>query len=375
MAAVTNIDIVLSFDTTGSMAPCLYQVRQVLSRLTDLIFTSIPLRGVSARVGVICHGDYDSVSQYIVKKLELTNNIDSIKHFILNTEAVRNSWNEGEAYEVALREANAMAWNPSARKVIILVGDDKPHPANFPGNTLQLDWKQELQSLTDMDIAIYAVQCPSLKIERSQSFYQALSQSHARSTYILLSQFSMIGELLIALLYHASDDTTELEAYETQLRKTGTYNRNMEQMFNTLLAREDRNTTNFTTHTFAANANIQNCVPVPIGRFQRFSVNRDVSIKDFVLETGAVFKTGRGFYELSKTETINSKKEVILEHLQSGNMYSGEEARRILGLPSNSTAKINRRDIPSDYRVFVQSTSYNRKLIANTSFLYEITQS
>lgn len=48
-------------------------------------------------------------------------------------------------------------------------------------------------------------------------------------------------------------------------------------------------------------------VPVPPGRFQRLDVDADVSIKDFVTSTGAVFKAGRGFYELSKPEDVSDK--------------------------------------------------------------------
>jgi len=51
------LDLVVAFDATGSMAPCLFDVRTNLSRLTRELFERLPAKGVSVRVGVIgvCH--------------------------------------------------------------------------------------------------------------------------------------------------------------------------------------------------------------------------------------------------------------------------------------------------------------------------------
>jgi hypothetical protein len=43
----------------------------------------------------------------------------------------------------------------------------------------------------------------------------------------------------------------------------------------------------------------------------------------------------------------------------------------MLGLPIGENARIRPTHL-EEYRVFVQSTSYNRKLISGTRFLYEV---
>lgn len=182
----------------------------------------------------------------------------------------------------------------------------------------------------------------------------------------------MIGELLVALLHHANDNAPELIAHEERLISMGNYNRNMELAFNTLLERPDAGRMAYTAVPVAGGG--PGRIPVPTGRFQRFNVPADTSIKDFVVATGAVFKTGRGFYELSKTESVNHKKEVILEHVGSGEMFSGNDARTLLGLAVGGEGSVSKRSVPAGHRAFIQSTSYNRKLIGGTSFLYEITQ-
>ena len=83
------------------------------------------------------------------------------------------------------------------------------------------------------------------------------------------------------------------------------------------------------------------------------------------------FKTGRGFYEFTKTETIQGKKEIILMDRSTGDMFEGEAARDLLGLPMGTTVRIKPSNLEK-YVVFVQSTSANRKLIGNTRFLYEV---
>lgn len=373
MAAIaTAIDLVISFDTTGSMAPCLYQVRQELTRLTELMFRTMPARGVNVRIGVIAQGDYDSAAQYVTKFQDLTDDANLVKTFIQYTEPVSNSWNEGEAYEQALRVARGLTWRPDARRALVVVGDDKPHPADFPGNVDHVDWKTEITALTELDIATYAVQCPSLQIPRSEAFYKHIAATHRRGAYILLSQFAMVGELLVALLHHAEDNTAELVAHEERLISAGNYNRNMEVVFNTLLERPDAGRMAYAAPTAVPAALAAQRTPVPAGRFQRFNVPTDQSIKDFVATTGAIFKTGRGFYELSKTETVGARKEVILEHVASGEMFSGNDARIMLGLGAGE-GTVSKRSVPAGHRAFIQSTSYNRKLIGGTSFLYEIT--
>jgi hypothetical protein len=107
------------------------------------------------------------------------------------------------------------------------------------------------------------------------------------------------------------------------------------------------------------------------GRFQVLDVENDISIKAFVLENGLSFKVGRGFYEFTKTETIQAKKEIILMDRVTGDLFAGSAAREMLGLPMDATMRIKPSSLEK-YVVFVQSTSANRKLIGNTRFLYEV---
>lgn len=379
---ITELDVVVSFDTTASMTPVLFQVRRELEKLVTLLFTSLSAKGVNVRFGAIAHGDYDSASQYIVQHLDLTDDVDKITKFITTVQPVSNFWNEGEAYEQALRVAkSSMSWRGTAKHVLVLTGDDKPHPANFPGNTDKVDWKTEASELAAMDVPIYSVQCPSLAIPRSLDFYQGLADAHTRGAYILLSQFALVNPLIEALLYHATGDIAALQAHESKLETAGTYNRHMELAFNTLLGRDDANKTGGSTHVAGADVTASSAgagarVPVAPGRFQSFVIEEDQPIKEFVMESVGedAFKAGGGFYELIKEENVSDKKEVVMEHKRSGDMFSGADARALISLPSKGAKKVSPSDVPNGYRAYIQSTSWNRSLKKGQYFMYQVGQ-
>lgn len=94
---------------------------------------------------------------------------------------------------------------------------------------------------------------------------------------------------------------------------------------------------------------------------------KDQVIKDFVEKvTGVPYVKGQAFYELSKTELVQGGKEIVIVHKGSDlKRYGGAEARQILGLGVYDM-KVKPGD-HGDWRIFVQSTSLNRKIIAGTS--------
>lgn len=92
-------------------------------------------------------------------------------------------------------------------------------------------------------------------------------------------------------------------------------------------------------------------------------------IDEFTQACGFTYRTGKGYYELMKTETIQAGKEIaIVERSGQGRVFMGRDARNIIGLPDMEVRV--KPDYNREYAVFVQSTSINRKLVANTRYLY-----
>ncbi len=106
------------------------------------------------------------------------------------------------------------------------------------------------------------------------------------------------------------------------------------------------------------------------GRMVR--VNADSVIREFVeSNTNRGYVIGKAYYELSKLEILQpQKKIVIVENKLGGRQFGGDDARQMLGLPVGAQCKIKPGDT-GGWRVFVQSTSVNRKLIAGTFIFIE----
>lgn len=84
-------------------------------------------------------------------------------------------------------------------------------------------------------------------------------------------------------------------------------------------------------------------------------------------KTGKPYIPGTVFYELTKSELVQYHKELAVVAKSDGKRYFGAQARQLLGLP-NSDCRVRPGD-HGDWRVFVQSTSRNRKLLGGTSIL------
>jgi hypothetical protein len=102
--------------------------------------------------------------------------------------------------------------------------------------------------------------------------------------------------------------------------------------------------------------------------YQILNVRKDGPIREFVeswLKTPYV--KGSAYYELTKPETVQAYKEVCIQHRANGKVYAGRQARSILGLPTTEI-RVSPGD-HGDWRIFIQSTSYNRNLAGGTFLL------
>lgn len=103
--------------------------------------------------------------------------------------------------------------------------------------------------------------------------------------------------------------------------------------------------------------------------FTSISVSREMEMKEFVEEnTNQPYKLGSAFYQLSKTETIQAGKDVMLMEKGKRGIWAGPEARQLIGIPANSSGKVTPGN-HSNFDIFVQSTSTNRKLVRGTRVL------
>ena len=104
------------------------------------------------RIAVIAHGDYCDYAKYIVKWIDFGASLPELCNFVENVE--RTGGGDGpECYELVLKRAREeLAWTPGSQRILVVIGDDEPHPVGYTynGERHDIDWKEECDLLRDM---------------------------------------------------------------------------------------------------------------------------------------------------------------------------------------------------------------------------------
>jgi len=200
--AVKGVDVVFSFDTTGSMCSYLNEVKTCLSQMVKQLLTDVP----TIRIGIMCHGDY--CDSYVTKFTDLSKDVDALVKFITNVGSTGGG-DEPEAYEVALRECSEkMSWEADHAKALVMIGDAYPHEPNFAANKLKIDWKVEVANLAAKNVKIYSVRCGSHANTTSINFFKTMADVTSGS-YLELKHLSLLKDMFMGVCYR--------EGYEMEL--------------------------------------------------------------------------------------------------------------------------------------------------------------
>jgi len=390
------LDVLVSFDTTQSMYPCLTEVRAHVKSVVTKLQTDVP----GIRIALLAHGDYgDEKLTYMIKKLDFTTNPAELIEFITNTGKTHGQ-DYAELYEKVLREAQGFSWNPSSVKAFIMVGDAVPHEEK--DNPEHIDWRVECDVLKSLNIPIYSVQALSRGHGPSLLFWKQLAE-RTNGYHLFLDQFSYVRDILIAICLKQVNDAHLLQ-FEQELADqtdSGVLTTSMRKVFDTMLKRapvataaaqpvaaiDSHKRKHAALEAEDDDKKMAVVVGVPGGhhghidlapcapaKYQILQVPRAMSIKQFVeSQEGLVFAPGASYYEFSKPELIGVNKEIVLQHKVSGELFEGSAARQIAGITDEYAKKRMQPCNLYTYRVFVQSTSYNRKLVGGTGFLYQAT--
>lgn len=107
--------------------------------------------------------------------------------------------------------------------------------------------------------------------------------------------------------------------------------------------------------------------PLAHSAYKLVPVPEDSVIRPFVEACGFTYRVGNSFYQLTKRETIQVRKEIAIVHRKTDKVYVGPQVRDMLGLPAMET-RVSPEFNP-EYDIYVQSTSVNRKLLVGTKIL------
>jgi hypothetical protein len=121
----TGLDIVLCFDSTGSMAPEIDQVKRQIERIGSTLTTLVP----KARISICTYRDVGD--EYVAKGLPLTGSIQDVHDYLTRISAGGGGDHPEAVDEGLYWSVNQNQFRPAARKVILVFGDAPPHPGKL----------------------------------------------------------------------------------------------------------------------------------------------------------------------------------------------------------------------------------------------------
>ncbi|KAN0040412.1 hypothetical protein ACTA71_012305 [Dictyostelium dimigraforme] len=98
-----------------------------------------------------------------------------------------------------------------------------------------------------------------------------------------------------------------------------------------------------------------------------------LTFKELCENNKVSYSQGEGYYALKKKEEISEIKDMVLHNTKSDTFIIGHHDVCVaLNQPTNKRLTLKPTDLPQDTRLFVQSTSHNRKIPADTHVLMRV---
>ena len=143
-----RLDMVIAFDTTGSMAAYIDDVRRQVAEMVPRLFKE----NKDLRLGIVAFGDYcdmESANDFgdAYQCLPLTDNENAIVRFV--KEAGNTGGGDGdEFYELVINKiVNETNWRENSTRAVLLIADANPHEVGYSYGTIvynaQIDWREE----------------------------------------------------------------------------------------------------------------------------------------------------------------------------------------------------------------------------------------
>ena len=159
---IGKLDMVIAFDTTGSMAAYIGAVRKEVSDLVPKLFRDNP----DLRLGIVAFGDYcdmPNAQEYgkAYQCIQPTDNENELIRFIKDSQDTSGGDGD-EFYELVIKKiVEETPWREGSTRSILLIADAHPHKLGYSyGNIIvdnKIDWRKEASKAASMKIKIDTV--------------------------------------------------------------------------------------------------------------------------------------------------------------------------------------------------------------------------
>ena len=149
--AVGRLDMVIAFDTTGSMAAYIDAVRKEVAELIPRLFKD----NDDLRLGIVAFGDYCDMTDAqnfgdAYQCIAPTDNANDLIRFV-NESRNTSGGDWEEFYELVIRKiVNETPWREDATRSILLIADAVPHEKGYSYKNIvhdsMIDWRDEARN-------------------------------------------------------------------------------------------------------------------------------------------------------------------------------------------------------------------------------------
>lgn len=152
------LDMVIAFDTTGSMGSYIGAVRRHIVGLVENLFKNSP----DLRIKIVTFGDYCDMRSpqdfgIAYQSIELTNNANDLVNFV-NKNHQTGGGDADEFYELVLQKVlTETDWREGAKRSMLLIGDCAPHKTSYSHPNLKgstPDWRVEAERYAKAGIQV-----------------------------------------------------------------------------------------------------------------------------------------------------------------------------------------------------------------------------
>jgi len=194
-----SLDLIIAFDTTGSMAKYLKDVKNHIVNVVRENFDINP----DLRIGIVAFGDYcdmKSATEFgrAYQYLPLTTNKNDIIDFVLDSKDTMGG-DSDEFYELVIKKiTEEVNWNSDSNKVVLFIADCNPHPVGYSYDGIvkkaQINWRIEAKNAASKGIKFN-----TLAILPDYKWYEELSNL-TNGTYLPFKSSEKTTQLLNATL-------------------------------------------------------------------------------------------------------------------------------------------------------------------------------
>lgn len=159
---IGKLDMVIAFDTTGSMSQYIGAVRREVSDLIPQLFQE----NEDLRLGIVAFGDYCDMEnpQFFgdaYQSIAPTDNVNELIGFVMTSKDT-NGGDGDEFYELVIKKiVEETPWREGSTRSMLLIADSAPHELGYSyGNCIKnnlIDWRIEARKAADNKIKIDTV--------------------------------------------------------------------------------------------------------------------------------------------------------------------------------------------------------------------------